>query len=95
MNLEVKASNYFIVNWGAYLAGQPETLETKTYHGKWSCENDTFTFKYPLEIAKAEYRESNNYPYGVFKGKKAIVFLGSPEREKYFSGYSFWPVDEF
>ncbi len=51
VNLEIKQNNSFTVIWGAYLAGQPETLETKTYQGKWSCENDTFTFKYPLETA--------------------------------------------
>ena len=35
VNLEIKQNNSFTVIWGAYLAGQPETLETKTYQGKW------------------------------------------------------------
>jgi len=95
VNLEITQNNSFVVTWGAYIAGKPETLETKTYQGKWSCENDVFIFKYELETAQAEYKNSNNYPLGIFEGKKAIVFFGEPDNKKYLTGYNFWPVNKF
>lgn len=95
VNLEITQNKSFVVTWGAYLAGKPETLETKSFQGRWSCENDTFIFKYKLETVQAEYRKSDNYPLGIFKDKRAIVFSGKPKRGKYLSGYNFWPVKEF
>lgn len=92
--LEIENNNVFSVTWGAYISGQPGSLKTKPYKGKWSCINGIYTFKYELETAKAKYQKSENYPLGIFKDKKAFIFSGNQQNGKYLSGYSFWPVSE-
>ena len=92
--LEIENNNIFSVTWGAYISGQPDSLETKSYKGKWSCSNGIYTFKYELETAKAQYQTSDNYPLGIFKNKKAFIFSGNQQNGKYLSSYSFWPVNE-
>ena len=92
--LEIENNNVFTVTWGAYISGQPDSLDTKSYKGKWSCSNDIYTFKYELETAKAHYQKLENYPLGIFKNKKAFIFSGNQQNGKYLSGYSFWPVSE-
>jgi len=94
VDLEIVSGNEFIVSWGAYIAGKPETLETKSYRGNWSCTDNAYTFRYVMETANAVYNKSKDYPLGVFKDKKAIIFSGAPERGKYLSGYKFWPVSD-
>jgi hypothetical protein len=92
--LEIENNNVFTVTWGAYISGQPDSLETKSYKGKWSCRNGIYTFVYELETAKGQYQKSEKYPLGIFKNKKALIFSGNQENGKYLSGYSFWPINE-
>ena len=91
VNLTVVKNNKFTLTWWGYISGVPDSTEYKSYSGEWQCIEGGYTFKYELETVSAEYRKSKDYPFGVYKDSKAIVFSGLPDNDKYLAGYTFWP----
>lgn len=91
IELNLKESNGFVVTWGAYLAGKPESLKTESYTGTWSCSGNEAAFTYKKIQALSEFKKPRNYPLGIYSNSKAIMFSGKQNRDDLLSGYVFWP----